>query len=258
MLLDDLHNLWGYVLSGPQGVIYQQTRGAYSRNDVDVASRQQEVALGHVQAAIAHVTQQKYEVIRVCQSGSHANETMTTIVSQFGKHPVAVGNFLYLTSEEFGDVLSASAASDRLTIHDPSSQLQLVPLPDTASGGVRSMKKARNGLFVVDLPWDCDGLAANMPCDAKARHKVQLKRAEQNALRRVQCLCDTHGVRALVIELLHWAWGFSLRPEFVQNLHRVLHKHGAILCVDEVLTCGRTPSFLMSQGIGACTPHPLI
>ena len=61
-------------------------------------------------------------------------------------------------------------------------------------------------------------------------------------------------MKALLIEVVHAAWGFELRPGFLQRLHQTLKRYDAVLAVDEILTAGRTPSsFLYTQSLGEQT-----
>jgi 4-aminobutyrate aminotransferase-like enzyme len=193
----------------------------------------------------------KYRVVKICQSGSSANESMAQMAHHFNKKQLAVGANLYLSASKT-DSLGASAA---VKVDDCRGRPWRVELQ---TGVTRNEK---NGYLHIDLPWHCAGLVEAMQVHEKEKYTRHLAKAEADtiALVRMYCQGTTPGgegkaLGGMIIELIHFAWGFTLRMPFVQKLHETLHEHGAILCVDECMSCGRTgPSFLLSQQLGTRT-----
>ena len=77
-----------------------------------------------------------------------------------------------------------------------------------------------------------------------------LAQAEQASLK-VLAMELAAGMRAFLLELVNAVYGFELRAVFLKELTKLMTLFKARLCIDEVMTAGRTSdSLLLSDALG--------
>ena len=86
--------------------------------------------------------------------------------------------------------------------------------------------------WVIPLPWCASALMT------RAEEKT-LRQAEEGSLRHLDKELQL-GMKAFIIELVNTGYGFVLRKVFLKQMEALLHKHKARLCIDEIMTEGRT------------------
>ena len=78
----------------------------------------------------------------------------------------------------------------------------------------------------------------------------ELERAEKGSIRKLAIELSS-GMVAFMLELVNTGYGFILRNSFLKRVRELMDSFKARLCVDEVMTAGRTTdTFLLSDAMG--------
>ena len=136
---------------------------------------------------------------------------------------------------------------------DTASPLWSMKLPCiTLAGGVgttpmhtahQPKATSAHGLRLIPLPWHCPALMAN-------EDRSALLLAEKAALLILNAELGK-GMKAFMLELVNAVYGFELSATFLKQMMALIDLHNAHLCVDEVMTAGRTSDkFLLSDSLG--------
>ena len=233
MPFDDGHNCWGNMATA--GQLRSVMNNSFPR-PVPIShlhEKEEQKALDKVVECLS-ILAPDHLVFAFVASGSDANLRMLHEASGDHLAKAGVGSGLYLT----GDTTSSLWPMKFHCITKPGG-VGTIPLHSA-----RPITAASNrGLRLIPLPWHCPALM-------KKEDGQALRNAEMASLR-VLTEELTKGMKALLIELVNTAYGFELSTFFLTHMSTSLTLYNAHLCVDEVMTAGRTADkFLLSDAMG--------
>ena len=232
-LYDDGHNCWGNIGTVEQLQLVRNC--SYPRTNPITPLREEAELQAMVKCSeLLHSLAPAHLVFAYEGSGSAANLRMLQEASGHNLSKAGVGSGCYLTG-------------------DAASPLWHFKLPCTmAPGGLgtvpvhtASLAKSPSecGLRLIPLPW-------HSPPLMKDEDYQVLQEAERDSLRKLTVELS-NGMRAFMLELVNTSYGFELRSSFLKKLREIMDTFQARLCVDEVMTAGRTSdSFLLSDEYG--------
>ena len=228
-LFDDGHNCWGNI--GTTNQLQLVRNFSYPRTNPIPPLREEDELLA-MSKCIEHLHSlaPNHLVFAIEGSGSAANLRMLEEASGHNLSKAGVGYGCYLTG-------------------DRASPLQHFKLPCTMAPGlgtvpIHSARPAKSpsdfGLRLIPLPWHCPPLM-------KDADYLTLDAAERDSLRKLAEEL-TNGMQAFMLELVNTSYGFELRSTFLRKLRDLMDSFQARLCVDEVMTAGRSSdNFLLSD-----------
>ena len=230
VLFDDGHNCWGNI--GTVNQLHLVRSCTYPRiNPIPPLLEEDELLAMSKCSELLNSLAPNHLVFAFEGSGSSANLRMLYEASGHNLGNAGVGSGCYLTG-------------------DSTSPLWHFKLPCTMAQGlgtvpIHAARPAKSpseesGLRLIPLPWHCPPLM-------KEEDYRALERAELDSLRKL-AMELTNGMRAFLLELVNTSYGFELRSSFLRRLRDVMDSFRARLCVDEVMTAGRTSdNFLLSD-----------
>ena len=232
-LFDDGHNCWGNMATA--GQLKSVSNNSFPR-PVPIShlhEKEEQKALNTVVECLS-ILAPNHLVFAFVASGSDANLRMMQEASGDHLAMAGVGSGLYLT----GDTTSPLWPMKFHCTTKPGG-VGTIPMHTARPITVASNR----GLRIIPLPWHC--LALMKKEDGQA-----LLNAEKASLR-VLTEELSKGMKALLIELVNTAYGFELSTFFLKQVAVLLSLYNAHLCVDEVMTAGRTADkFLLSDAMG--------
>ena len=228
-LFDDGHNCWGNIGTANQLQLVRSF--SYPRtNPIPPLREEEELAALSRCSEHLHLLAPHHLVFAIEGSGSAANLRMIEEASGHNLGNAGVGSGCYLTG-------------------DTTSPLWHFKLPCAMAPGlgtvpVHTARPAKSPsefmLRLIPLPWHCPALM-------KEADYLTLEQAERESLRKLAMELST-GMTAFMLELVNTSYGFELRSTFLRKLRDIMDSFQARLCVDEVMTAGRTSdNFLLSD-----------
>ena len=238
-VIDDYNNLWGILLI-PEMLKYPLCRPGYLPRAPPAltSSHPETAALKDLEGCISKMMPE-YELHRIDASGGAANAFALLEASGYEPSQAAVACFSYLSGSN--NWLSRSAI--KVAEGQNREWLPLVG-EEARQPTVHPTTKLRT----IYLPYHAEPLL-------QAGEDRLVRQAERRALTHVESLLAAGHLKALLFEPTNCLTGFTLSPTFLQNLHTLLKKYGAVLVADEVLTSMRTCADMLQSKAKGILPE---
>ena len=233
-LFDDGHNCWGNLAT--IGQLHLVEKGSYPRNGPKQAFTHEKEEQKNLTKCIKLLNRlaPDFLVFGFEASGSAANLRAIQEASGHALAHAGVGSWCYLT----GDGASPLWHVKLPIIKSPGGG----SIPFYPSRTAKEMDGA-SGLRIIPLPWSSSALMTRA-------EEATLRKAEEGSLVLLERELQK-GLKAFMIELVNTGYGFELRKAYLQNVDALLKKYGAKLCIDEIMTGGRTSDrLLLSDELG--------
>ena len=227
-LFDDGHNCWGNLAT--IGQLHLVDKGSYPRvgpKQIYTHEREEQRYLARC-IKLLDLLAPDFLVFGFEASGSAANLRMIQEASGHALAHAGVGSWCYLTGD---------GASPLWNV-----KLPIIKSPGGGSTPLHSPRSAKDttdasGLRIIPLPWSTSALMTRA-------EEATLRKAEEGSLKHLEKELQG-GLKALMIELVNTGFGFELRKAYLQQVDALLKKYGARLCIDEIMTGGRTSDRLL-------------